>query len=119
MASAPVDLSLPRWSFGSDLDDLSGVLKSMGLLAPFSPGGFANLTADPTFRLDDVIQHARIDVGEKGTVAAAATMVEGIASGAVSGLQTVTADHPFAYAIVDNLTGVPLFEGTVGDPSQH
>ncbi len=28
-----------------------------------------------------------------------------------------TADHPFAFAIVHDETGVPLFEGVVSDPS--
>ncbi len=69
-APAAVDLSLPRWSFGTKAA-LGPMLESMGLSAPFAPGGFPNLTSDPNFALDSVIQQARITVGEKGTVAAA------------------------------------------------
>jgi serine protease inhibitor len=29
-----------------------------------------------------------------------------------------TADHPFAFAIMDDSTGIPVFEGVVTDPSQ-
>ncbi len=115
--SVHVDLSLPRWSFATDAS-LKPILISMGMRAPFAPGGFAGITPDPTFELDSVIQQARIEVGEKGTVAAAATEVEGMAGGEQIGGEVVDADHPFAYVVLDNTTGVPVFEGTVGDPAQ-
>ncbi|MGI8578497.1 MAG: serpin family protein [Nocardioidaceae bacterium] len=110
-----VDLALPRWSFGTHAS-LKPMLTSMGMRAPFSPGGFPGITDDSRFRLDSVVQQAHISVGEKGTVAAAATQIEGIASAGAVDLKVVNVDHPFAYAVVD-VTGVPLFEGTVGDPS--
>jgi serine protease inhibitor len=28
------------------------------------------------------------------------------------------ADHPFAFAVMHDATGTPLFEGVVGDPSR-
>ena len=115
--AALVNLSLPRWSFGTHAS-LKTTLKSLGMRAPFEPGGFPGITDDPNFMLDSVIQQAHISVGEKGTVAAAATQIEGIAGAELADLEIVDADHPFAYVVVDNATGAPLFEGTVGDPSQ-
>ena len=65
-----------------------------------------------------MIQQARIEVTEKGTVAAAATGLEGMAgAGNRSAARSSSADHPFAYVVVDSTTGVPVFEGTVGDPA--
>ena len=93
------------------------MLSSLGMRAPFLPDGFPGITNDGSFRLASVIQQAHITVGERGTVAAAATQIEGIAGAAESDDTFVNADHPFAYLELDNATGAPLFEGTVGDPS--
>ena len=118
MKTAQVALSLPRWSFESQLDSLPATLQAMGLHAPFGPGGFPKVTTDRSFSLANVIQDARIQVGERGTVAAAATLLMMAGSEPDwSTIKIVDADHPFAYAVVDNATGVPLFEGTVGDPA--
>lgn len=111
-----VRLSLPRWSIHSS-GDLAPRLQRMGLAAPFSSAAdFSGFTSAPQVRLGQVVQQASITVGEKGTVAAAASGV-GVRIGAVGASQvTFTADHPFAYLITQTSTGVPLFEGTVGDP---
>jgi serine protease inhibitor len=114
-----VDLSLPRWDVetGADLTD---VLRRLGLASTFDgAGSFSALTSDPDFAVSEVIQQANITVGEKGTTAAAATAIVGESSGAVAPrhLVTFTADHPFAFVVVHDATGAPLFEGTVGDPS--
>jgi len=115
-APAHVSLEMPRWSFGTT-SDLADLFASLGMKAPFEPGGFPGITSDPRLKLDSVVQQARIDVAEKGTVAAAVTQVEMQASSLSADLRMVTADHPFAYAIVSTSTGVPVFEGTVGDPT--
>lgn len=73
---------------------------------------------DRRLAVHQVVQQATITVGEKGTVAAAAT---GAVLHVVSPQRLVgpvlDADHPFAFAVMDNTTGSPLFEGTVSDPS--
>ena len=60
-----------------------------------------------------MIHAAKIEVNEKGTEAAAATVVA--ANGSSMPPQvgvTLVLDRPFLYGIVDLYTGVPLFLGT-------
>ena len=57
-----------------------------------------------------------ISVGEKGTEAGAATVVEmDSRSAAPSEIYEVTLDRPFVYMIVDDTYGLPVFIGTVMD----
>jgi serpin B len=113
-----VNLSLPRWDTATTAS-LGELLQGLGLRSVFDTGHLGKMSADPRLYVGDVVQQANITVGEKGTEAAAATA---IVFEATSGMAPVgeafTADHPFAYAIVDDATGVPLFEGVVADPSQ-
>ncbi len=69
--------------------------------------------------MTQVVQQANITVGEKGTEAAAATAIIGETSAPAppDNLVTFRADHPFAFAIIHDRSGVPLFEGVVADPS--
>jgi serpin B len=111
-----VDVSLPRWDTDSD-GSLKAMLKTLGLRGAFRSGAFGGVTDDPLFKLDDVVQKANITVTEKGTVAAAATGGIFIATGAPGLNVDFDVDHPFAFAIVHEPTGMPLFEGVVVDPS--
>lgn len=116
--SASVALSLPRWDFDNTFD-LVDPLRKMGLASIFSEAGdFSRMTPSRSLTISQVLQQANITVGERGTVAAAATAIIGDQSALLppSGQVTFDADHPFAFAIVDNTTGTPLFEGTVSDP---
>lgn len=117
--SASVALSLPRWDIDNKMD-LTGTLQQLGLANVFGGAAdFRGLTQDPSFVISQVLQQANITVGERGTVAAAATAIIGeVGAPAPPRDQVIfNANHPFAFAIVDNTTGTPLFEGTVSDPS--
>jgi serpin B len=75
--------------------------------------------ADEDLSISQVAHEAYVSVEEKGTEAAAATGVA-IAMSAgrvVTAKATVTADHPFLFAITDRKTGTPLFLGRVADPT--
>ena len=63
--------------------------------------------------LSQVIHAAKIEVNEKGTEAAAATVVAAPGAGAPpeEGI-TLVFDRPFLYGIMDLQNGVPLFLGT-------
>lgn len=114
---ATVSLSLPKFEaeWGGNLSD---ALKGMGLEAAFDPGlaDFSALgtTAEglPLF-VSSVDHRAKIEVNEKGTEAAAATVVA-MPAGAEPPAERVELifDRPFCYAIVDLERGVPLFLGT-------
>ena len=61
--------------------------------------------------LSTVIQKTYLEVDEKGTTAAAATggMVTTSARG------PVVVNRPFAFALIDNASGAPLFLGAIGN----
>ena len=119
LSTRKVELALPKWETETAAE-LDGTLTRLGMGSTFDGrGDFSALTPDPTFAVTRVLQQANITVGEEGTEAAAATAIVGEA-GAVPPLEGAidfVADHPFAFAIVHDPTGVPLFEGVVADPS--
>ncbi len=115
--STQVDLTLPRWDTETHAD-LVDVLSGLGMKRTFGVGQYPGVTSDPRFTISQVVQQANITVGEKGTEAAAATAIVGEVSALAPQGVEVAADHPFAYAIVHDATGVPLFEGVVSDPSR-
>lgn len=100
-----------EWSGG-----LEEVLPLLGLEDAFLPGlaDFSQMGdgLDGYF-ISQVIHAAKIQVNEKGTEAAAATVVAAPAGAAPpqEGI-TLILDRPFLYGIVDLQTGVPLFLGT-------
>lgn len=115
----PVELALPKWDLETRAD-LTGILGDLGMQSTFDGrGDFSALTPDSSFAVTQVLQQANITVGEKGTEAAAATAIVGRALAVPPAQDAVNfvADHPFAFAIVHDPTGVPLFEGVVADPS--
>jgi serpin B len=58
-----------------------------------------------------------MDVGEKGTVASAATAVGMQASSARVMSPQVRFDRPYLMVVTDRTTGEPLFMARVADPS--
>lgn len=97
--------------------DLTGILPEMGLEDAFVPGtaNFSKMGDNPEgYFLSKVIHAAKIEVNEKGTEAAAATVVAangGSAAPEPEGI-TLVLDRPFLYGIIDLQTNVPLFLGT-------
>lgn len=111
----PIELALPRWDFGTNLD-LVPALERLGLAAPFRPDAdFAGIS--PGLFLNQAAHVANITVDEWGTEAAAVTGLAFIVSAPAPPQIVVRADHPFAFAVVDRTTQAPLFIGTVADPS--
>jgi serpin B len=70
--------------------------------------------------IGDVLHKAKVKVDEKGTVAAAATVVEMStgAAAAVAEPPSIVCDRPYAFAIVDENSGAMLFLGTINDPNE-
>lgn len=108
-------LSLPKFE-EAWCGELQDVLPDMGLEHAFHPdtADFSLLGDSPYgYYLSRVIHAAKIEVNEKGTEAAAATVVEP-SSGSAAPVDGVTLvfDRPFLYGIVDLQNGIPLFLGT-------
>ena len=112
-------LRLPKFEaeWGGELSD---ALAAMGLETAFDSGraDFSALGTAPDGPLyvSSVVHKARIEVNEKGTEAAAATVVEVKDAAAPTDYRELVLDRPFCYAVVDLERGVPLFLGTFERP---
>jgi serpin B len=107
-------LSLPRWKVRCRTD-LGPVLKEMGVRRAWESGAdFSGVSEGTALCLARVTHEAVVEVDEKGTVAAAGTLVaEGMASDRP---RQFVVDRPFVFVVRDRVTGGILFLGRVGDP---
>ncbi|KAM0848312.1 hypothetical protein ACQ4PT_054468 [Festuca glaucescens] len=119
------EFRLPKFKLSFE-SSIVAILKKLGLEFPF--GGEADLSrmveCDLPVVVDEVIHKAVIEVNEKGTEAAAVTVVRVAKSCARRPPPRpprvdFVADHPFAYFIVEEATGVVVFAGHVVDPSRE
>jgi serine protease inhibitor len=113
-------IALPRFSAQSNLE-LGDALKTLGLGPAFEPGpDFDELFTGPGAKaLGRVLHRARVDVDERGTRAAAVTVVTAIAVAYRAETPfELRLDRPFLWAIEDRRTGTLLFLGIVTDPTQ-
>jgi serpin B len=98
---------------------LKDILTGMGMQAAFDPyaADFSGIDGQRYLVISDAIHKAFIAVDEKGTEAAAATVVVFMTTGArmPEGI-VLTIDRPFFYIIRDVPSGSILFMGRVVDP---
>lgn len=114
-----LNLKLPRCNLDFSAS-LVEDLKKMGMdiafhypQADFVPMG------SKEFYISDVIHKTRLEVDEKGTVAAAATAVTmraGSARPIQRPVKTLVFDRPFALLIGESQTGAVLFAGVIEEP---
>jgi serine protease inhibitor len=111
------DISLPKVNL-QDKVSLNALLTGLGMGVAFtSDADFAGLS--PRACCIGVVEHAAtLQVGEKGTVASAATAVGIAASAARAGPPPVVFDRPYLMVVTDRTTGEPLFMARVTDPTQ-
>jgi len=116
LVTQPIGLAMPKVRLASKAD-MAPVLADLGMGTAFGPAAnFSGLS--PAAGSLSVVEHAAtMQVGEKGTVAAAATGV-GIGVTAVIRHKNVVFDRPYLLLVRDSVTGEPLFLGRVTDPSQ-
>ncbi|MDR3047866.1 MAG: serpin family protein [Bacteroidales bacterium] len=112
--SGSVELFVPRFKIEYETS-LKSTLESLGMGIAFDSNlaDFSKLTDVPFF-VTMVKQKAYIEVNEKGTEAAAVTVV-GLET-SIGGYNQFKADHPFLFMIQENSTGTVLFMGKVGNP---
>jgi serine protease inhibitor len=111
----PIELALPTWDHKSSFD-VRAVLEQLGLRKTLeTTTGFDAI--QPGLMLTQAAQDANITVAEKGTVAAAVTQINGMATSAPAQPdKSITFDRPFHYQIVHVESGLSLFMGKVADP---
>jgi len=125
----PVILYLPRFKMTSTFS-MAKTLTAMGMNDAFSKikANFSGINGieggDEGLCINAVLHKAFVDVNEKGTEAAAATMVHmtmmGYGGDAPPPPPPVIfrADHPFIFLIQEDTTGSILFMGRVTDPTK-
>jgi serpin B len=116
----PVILSLPRFHLNTETE-LAGTLKALGMRTAFSDAAdFSRITTAVPLKIGFVKHAADFTVDEKGTVAAAATVVGVVrTSGPGRPVDAVrfNANRPFLFFLRDNQTGAVLFAGRLTNPA--
>jgi serpin B len=114
---AEVKLFIPKFKV-EHAATLNETLQSMGMLRAFGSGADFSGISEVSLMISKVLQKAYIDVNEKGTEAAAVTVIS-IDATSAGPTETLTfrADRPFLFAIRENSTGAILFIGKIGNPA--
>lgn len=110
-------LAMPKFTFETEYG-LSDTLVQMGMADAFDPSlaDFSGMDSQRVLYISNALHKAFIAVDEKGTEAAAATIVMMAMSAMPSEGINLTIDRPFFFAIRDVPTGTILFMGRVVDP---
>ena len=116
---ADVDVAIPKFRIESFFD-LKDSLLAMGLKDAFSEtkADFSGMTGKKDLYVGLVVHKSFVAVDEKGTEAAAATVVLMWDKGMPQKEKEFIADHPFLFAIVDLKTETVLFLGRVANPAK-
>jgi serine protease inhibitor len=115
--SANGSIALPRFSstYGVSLPQ---ALSTLGMGVALCSSNSANFSAlAQGVCVSDVSHKTVVEVDESGTVAAGATTITVVPTAVARPAFTMTVDHPFFYAIRDDLTGELLFVGALLNPS--
>ena len=104
-----------QYEYSKEMED---ALMAMGMEKAFdsNTADFSYMTNDANPYIGNVLHKTCIEVGEKGTKAAAVTAIltDGIAI-YEGEIKRVTLDRPFVYMIIDEENEMPLFIGVVRD----
>jgi serpin B len=112
----PAEIALPKVSLQSSAN-LKDLLTAFGMGVAFSPTAADFTGLSPKACCIGLVMHAAtLDVGEKGTVASAATAVGiGVGAAAPSFTRVIAFNRPYLMLVTDTSTGEPLFLARVAD----
>jgi len=113
-----VDISIPKFKFGYE-KVLNDYLKALGLSVAFDSqnADFSEISDEMDLFISFVKHKSFIDVNEKGTEAAAVTII-GFETTSVPSYPQFIANRPFLFAIREKYTNSILFIGQVVNPSE-
>ncbi|CAN6204052.1 unnamed protein product [Urochloa humidicola] len=119
------DFRVPKFKL-SFYDSLRHVLEDLGVIAVFDPSraDLPDMVEGSVERLylDDVFHRKVIEVNEEGTEAVASTALHFVGSAGPGARRPkpvdFVADHPFAFFVVEEVSGAILFAGHVLDPTK-
>jgi serpin B len=112
-------VSLPKVSLAitGDTGNMNSVLKQLGMGLAFSQSADFLALSPRAKSIAFVQQAATLQVGEKGTIGAAAAAVGISASAGRVPSPTVTFNRPYLMLVTDTATGEPLFLAKVANPA--
>lgn len=115
-----IDIDLPKFKIEYGVKRLNDVLKSLGMGIAFDQieanfEGIAPVQASNNLYIDFVDHKAFIEVNEKGTEAAASTVV-GIGLTSMPMTESFKVNRPFVFIIRDDRSGSILFIGKINNP---
>jgi serine protease inhibitor len=110
-------IALPKFTATYGVS-LPPALSSLGMGIALCSSNMADFSAlAPSVCVSDVEHKTVVEVDETGTVAAAGTTITVGPTAIAAPMFTMTMDHPFFYAIRDDLTGELLFVGILVNPT--
>lgn len=115
MDSTQIKLNMPRFK-NENRYELKNILQEMGMKKAFEDNmaDFSGISEDARVFISRVVHSTFVEVNEKGTEAAAVTIIEAEATGEPF-YQTFYANRPFLYVIREHTTGLILFMGKMGE----
>ena len=116
MVEKEIRLAMPKYKMEYGVKVLNDVLTELGMGIAFGPeADFSNI--NPGIFISEVMHKAVIEVNEKGSEAAAATVVAMAESAMpVDEMIEFIVDRPFFFVIADDRSGAILFMGKVVEP---
>lgn len=117
LKAQPVALSLPKFTFEGDYQ-LSNTLANLGMPDAFSgQADFSGMDGQGGLSIGSVIHKTYVAVDEKGTEAAAATIITMEVTAMQDQPVRLVVDRPFLFLIRDDATNTILFLGRVVNPA--
>ena len=114
---AAVALPKVNLSTGGSFGQMGPVLERLGMGLAFTPSADFSALSPNACCIGFVQQAATLQVGEKGTVAAAAAATGVVPTSAIAVARRIFFDRPYLMLVTDTATGEPLFLAEVANPT--